>query len=250
MGRFNLLDEPWIAVLTEETGCKKNVSMSEFFRNAEKYKTLAGEMDTQNFAVMRFLLAVVQTVFSRFDFQGEILPGVHLDERWAQTEPVDEDDWPDYCAAADECWDLLYRNGAFPGIVTDYLEKWRDRFYLFDDGHPFYQVNQREMDEIMEQIPKRSQPTSIFGKNLNRTISESENKTALFSPIANRGSGKRGRKDILTEAELARWLLMFQGYAGLADKTSLARADQRPSKGWLFDLGGIFYRAAMFLKRS
>lgn len=244
MGRFNLLDEPWIAVLDGGSGGKKDVSMSEFFQNAEKYQTLAGEMETQNFAVMRFLLAVVQTVFSRFDFQGEVLPGVHLGERWVQTEPVDEDDWQDYCAAADECWDQLYRNGSFPNIVTDYLEKWRDRFFLFDDKHPFYQVNQREMDEIMEQIPKRSQPTSIFGKNLNRTISESENKTALFSPIANRGNEKRGRKDVLTEAELVRWLLMFQGYSGLADKTSLVRADQRPSKGWLFDLGGIFLQGS------
>lgn len=48
----------------------------------------------------------------------------------------------------------------------------------------------------------------------------------------------------MTEAELARWIITFQGYAGLADKVSLADTTkgQRPSKGWLFDLGGIFLR--------
>ena len=59
MGRFNLLDEPWISVLVNKTGEKKEVSMLEFFRNTSSYHSLAGEMETQNFAVMRFLLSVV-----------------------------------------------------------------------------------------------------------------------------------------------------------------------------------------------
>ena len=242
MGRFNLLEEPWISVLDDTSGEKKDVSMIEFFQNANSYRSLAGEMETQNFAVMRLLLAVVQTVFSRFDFQGNVLPGIILDDRWVQTEPVDEDDIDDYCSEVSDCWNQMYSNKTFPDIIVRYLEKWRDRFYLFDEINPFYQVNQREMDEIMKKIPKKSQPTSIYGKSLNRTISESENKTALFSPVADIEIGKRSIKDIMTAAELTRWLLTFQGYSGLADKVSLTNADQRPSKGWLFDLGGIYLR--------
>lgn len=244
MGRFNLLDESWISVLDDETGEKRDVSMLDFFRKASSYHSLAGEMETQNFAVMRFLLSIVQTVFSRFDFQGNVLYGITLDERWRQTEPVDEDDLDDYDAAASECWKQLYSNGAFPDVIFNYLEKWRDRFFLFDDEHPFYQVNKNEMDSIMRKIPNKSKPTTIYGKNLNRTISESENKTALFSPVANIEIGKRSRKDVQTAAGLVKWLLLFQGYSGLADKVSLTNADQRPSKGWLFDLGGIFLQGS------
>lgn len=242
--RFNLLDEPWISVLVDKTGEKKDVSMMELFQNAGSYHSLAGEMETQNFAVMRFLLAAIQTVFSRFDFYGDALPGVDLDERWRQTEPIEEDDLDEYETAVSDCWSQLYSEGYFPEVVFQYLEKWRDRFYLFDEEHPIYQVSRTEMDEIMTKIPKKKEPTFIYGKNLNRTISESENKIALFSPVANTGNGKRGRKDVQSEAELVRWLLMFQGYSGLADKVSLSNANQRSSKGWLFDLGGIFMRGS------
>lgn len=242
MGRFNLLDEPWIPVLDARSGEKEEVSVTNFFRHAEKYQALVGEMETQNFAVMRFLLSIVQTVFSRFDMEGHELPGVNLDDRWGQTDPVDGDDLDDYCEADSDNWDQMWTAGHFPEVIIQYLEKWKDRFCLFDENHPFFQISKREMDEIMADIPKKSQPTTIFGKNLNRTISESENKPALFSPIANIAVGRRSRRDILSEAELARWLLTFQGYAGLADKVSYVRADQRSSKGWLFDLGGIYLR--------
>lgn len=240
MGRFSLLDEPWISVLVDKTGEKKDVSMYEFFRNAGSFYSLAGEMETQNYAVLRFLLSVIQTVFSRFDYQGDTLYGINLDERWKQTEPVDEDDLDEYNSAVSECWKQLYSRGAFPSVITDYLEKWRDRFYLFDDMHPFYQVNKNEMDEIMMKIPNKKKPTSIYGKNINRTISESENKIALFSPVSGIGTAQRSRKDVLTTAELVRWLIMFQGYSGLADKVSLTNTGQRTSKGWLFDIGGIY----------
>ena len=244
MGRFNLLDEPWISVLVDKTEEKRDVSMLEFYRNASSYYSFAGEMETQNFAVMRFLLSVVQTVFSRFDFGGNVLPGINLDERGKQIEPVDEDELDDYNLAVTECWKQLYSNGAFPDVVIDYLEKWRDRFFLFDEEHPFYQVNGNEMDEIMKKIPNKNRPTSIYGKNLNRTISESENKIALFSPVSSTEIAQRSRKDVQTAAELVRWLLMFQGYSGLADKVSLTNANQRTSKGWLFDIGGIFLQGS------
>ena len=91
MGKFNLLDEPWISVLAE-SGEKKDVSMLDFFKNAGGFSSFAGEMETQNFAVMRFLLSVVQTVFSRYNFSGEQLPGVEIDDNGRQVRHVDEDD--------------------------------------------------------------------------------------------------------------------------------------------------------------
>ena len=81
MGRFNLLDEPWISVFVK-TGEKKEVSMMDFFKESNGFLAMAGEMETQNFAILRFLLSVVQTVFSRFDYNGYELPGVEIDERF------------------------------------------------------------------------------------------------------------------------------------------------------------------------
>ena len=70
ISRFNLLDEPWIRVITDYKGNMKEVSLVEFFRNAQTYKNFAGDMLIQDFAVMRFLLAIIHTVFSRFDASG------------------------------------------------------------------------------------------------------------------------------------------------------------------------------------
>ena len=71
MGKFNLLDEPWISVVIDTKGKTKEVSLKELFRNAHTYLDLAGDTKTQDFAVMRILLAIIHTVFSRFNAQGE-----------------------------------------------------------------------------------------------------------------------------------------------------------------------------------
>ena len=45
-----------------------------------------------------------------------------------------------YEEALYETWEKLWANKIFPNIVNQYLEKWRDRFYLFDEKYPFFQV--------------------------------------------------------------------------------------------------------------
>ena len=67
MGKYNLLDESWIPVLRNDTGVVENVSLLTFFEHTQEYRALAGEMETQNFAVLRVLLAVLITVFTRVD---------------------------------------------------------------------------------------------------------------------------------------------------------------------------------------
>lgn len=71
MGRYNLLDEAWIPVLRKDTGKVEEVSLLTLFSQAQEYYALAGEMETQNFAVLRVLLAVLVTVFTRVDAEGE-----------------------------------------------------------------------------------------------------------------------------------------------------------------------------------
>ena len=232
MSRFNLLDEPWIAVVYDDKGHTKEISLLDLFQNAHCYKELAGDTKTQDFAVLRVLLAILHTVFSRFDADGEVYEWLEVDERFRQLESVDESDLEEYENALFETWLALWQAGQFPEIVTQYLEKWRDRFYLFDEAYPFFQVRKEDIaaDKIVQ-----SKATAVSGKNINRTISESNNKTALFSPRSEKN------KELLNGQEIVRWLLTFQGYTGVGDKTKFKKLDSDVtlSKGWLFDLGGM-----------
>ena len=233
MSEFNLIDEPWISVITDYKGTTKLVGLREFFQNAESYIDFAGDMPTQDFAVMRFILAILHTVFSRYDADGKPYEMVKLNEKMQQVENVDEEYEEEYEDALMETWENLWQAGKFLKIVIDYLESWHDRFYLFDDEYPFYQVRADEVDGLKLNM---ANPTGISGKNINRLISESGNKIALFSPKF----AHKNNKEILTPDEVVRWLITFQSYTGLSDKVIFGKEKYKASKGWLFDLGGVF----------
>lgn len=232
MGEFNLLDEKWINVVTDYKGTTKPVGMKEFFENAHNYIALAGDTPTQDFAVMRFLLAVLHTVFSRYDADGNAYEMLEMNDRM-QPKEEPEEDIEEYEDLLIDTWKDLWNKGKFPKIVNEYLEEWKDRFNLFDDKYPFYQVTEKEID--VSKINK-SAPSEVLGKNINRRISESANKIALFSPKYSNDLNK----EKMSQDEVARWLLTFQSYSGLSDKVIFGKEKYKASKGWLFDLGGVF----------
>ena len=221
VSRFNLLDEPWISVIVDEKGRNKLVSMTDVFKHASEYKALAGDMKTQDFAMLRVLLAALHTVFSRYDIQGN-----------SREFDSGEDTEDDFNEETMDIWREVWNSKKFPDAVFKYLEQWHDRFYLFDDKYPFFQVLKQDIDS--KKLGGKS-PSEISGKNINRLISESNNKIAVFSPKDNVDNNKSS----LTEPQLARWIITLQSYAGLADKTMFGTEKYKASKGWLFDLGGI-----------
>ncbi len=230
MGRYNLLDEKWIAVIRGDNGQTERISLKEVFVNTRDYYDLAGEMKTQDFAVLRVLLAVLQTVFSRFDSEGNPYEMMEIDEEtFQQISPVNREEMEDEDPLF-ETWLDLWKKGEFPEVVQNYLEAWRDHFYLFDEKFPFYQVTPEELQKLA------AGGGQFFGKNLNRTISESNNKIALFAPVADKA------KDKMSNDQLARWLIMFQGYTGTGDKKKVGKTESTYSKGWLYDLGGIYLK--------
>lgn len=235
MGRYNLLDEPWISVVVDKKGNTNEVSMLEFFEHAHEYLDFGGDTKTQDFAVMRMLLAVVYTVFSRFDAEGKPYEYLELDNRYRPTEKIDISDLDDYEDDLYETWISLWEQEKFPKIVGDYLEKWRDRFFLYDEEYPFFQVTKRDLDSRM--LNKNS-PGSVSGKKINRKISESNNKTALFSPKYDYDRNK----EILSNQEIIRWLITYQGYTGVDDKVDFVNEKYTVSKGWLYDIGGIYLK--------
>jgi len=125
---FNLIDEPWICV-RDKSCAVREVSLRDALCRAHEYRELAGETKAQDVAVLRLLLAIVHTVFSRYDVDGEEIDRENMDEG----EALD---------AAFEAWERIWREKRIPEKpVKKYFDKWHDRFWLFDEEHPFYQSN-------------------------------------------------------------------------------------------------------------
>ncbi|MGI6214867.1 MAG: type I-E CRISPR-associated protein Cse1/CasA [Christensenellales bacterium] len=230
MSKFNLLTEPWIMVMNADDNNMETISMLDLFKNAHKYSRLAGDTKTQDFAVFRVLLAVLHTVFSRFDENGIPYEFLDLDDKFKPIDDVDENYIDDYDESMWNTWFALWDKGFFPEIVGEYLLKWQDSFYLFDDKKPFFQVTAEDI--VYPKINKEN-PTTFSGKNMNRLISESGNKISMFSPKF------ENNKSLLTAPEIARWLIMLQSYIGLSDKVIFGEGRYKASKGWLFDIGGL-----------
>ena len=226
MPRYNLLDEKWIQVASKDT--VEKVSIKELFADAAKYKELAGDMKTQDFAVMRVMLAILHTVFSRFDSNGDPYEFFEVDKKsFLQIGELEENDLEDYEDALYQTWIDIWNAKEFPKVVYEYLEKWRERFFLYDDKYPFFQVTK----EVIEKDAAGG--GEFYGKNINRLVSESNNKQAYFSPK------DESYKEYIVDDELARWLITLQGYIGTSDKKKVGSA-KTYSKGWLYDLGGVY----------
>lgn len=74
---FNLLDEKWI--LVRKSDCTVDeLSLTDALLKSHEYVELAGELPTQNVSILRLMLAVLHTVFSRYSPQGEPSPVVRF----------------------------------------------------------------------------------------------------------------------------------------------------------------------------
>ncbi len=105
---FNLVDEPWVAVLDTE-GAYTEVSLLDAFRRADQISRLVGETPTQAFANLRLLLAVLHRAVDG--------PADH--KHWGRI----RDDWDGTVQA-----------------VEAYLAGQRERFWLAHPTAPFMQV--------------------------------------------------------------------------------------------------------------
>lgn len=197
---FNLLDEPWIRVMLPNF-TQKELSLTDVLLKAHEIRDLAGELPAQDTAVLRLLLAVLHTVFSRCDENGDAYEIEEPDEALRR-------------------WGALWNEGSFPEIpVRRYLEEQHDRFWLFDPERPFFQV-------------PGIAGTDYTAAKLNGALSESNNKTRLFPPCAGEG------KAALSYAEAARWLLFVNGYDDTSAKPK-QKGLPSPGAGWLGKIGAV-----------
>lgn len=103
---YNLLDEAWIPC-TNVQNQSKLVSLQDVIRDAHTIPQISADLPILNGALQLLLIAFASSVYSLRDFDD---------------------------------WEQLYALKHFPEApLKNYIEKWHDRFFLFDDEHPFYQ---------------------------------------------------------------------------------------------------------------
>jgi CRISPR system Cascade subunit CasA len=107
---FSLVDEPWIRVL-DQGGRSLELSLRQTFDAAPSIQRIAGELPTQDFAILRILLVILERAA--------------VD---AEADPI-------------SAWqDLWYTDRLPVDAINAYLDKCYDRFYLVDPEAPFFQV--------------------------------------------------------------------------------------------------------------
>lgn len=229
---FNLITDPWIQVLNQ-TGELKEVSLLEVFKNAAKYQRLAGEMQSQDLAILRLLVAILTTVYSRINENDKIYDGLELDER---LHLVKVNRAPSYEQLKDT-WHGLYKKKHFSNALFQYLKANSDKFDFFGD-QPFYQVTKEVYDQVVpanKKVNIKNPKGTVDVKQINRTISESNNSPAIFSPRTSR------MKNELNLSQLIRWIITYQSFTGVTDKTKITSKEKfSVSSGWLYGLNPVF----------
>lgn len=230
---FDLVNEPWIKVLVKSSNEIHSVSLKQLFENTNEYRQLAGDTETQDLAILRFLLAILQTVYSRVAVTDQPYSWLTLNKSSWQVESIDESNYePD---DLEQTWNDLYRRKAFTTAVIDYLNAYQSRFDFFGE-HPFYQATQIEYDSL---VPVNKHVATGKGtvaiKQIDRGISESNNSPALFAPKTT------AYKNSVTLPALIRWMITYQNFTGVTDKTKIETKDKfASSKGWLYSLSPVF----------
>ena len=156
---YNLLDEPWVPVRLLD-GTITEVGLLELLQRSTDIADLACELPTQNISIQRLVLAVAYRVAT----------------------PLDAEEWLEQL-----------EEGAPIEQMIDYLEKWRERFYLFGGQYPFMQV-----------ADLRTPKDTVSG--LEKLIADVPNGEQFFTTR----NGKALER--ISAAEAARWVVHTQAY--------------------------------------
>lgn len=108
---FNLIDKPWIPCKFI-SGKTSLISLQELFKNAGRIEDLNSDNPLVNGSLYRLLIAIIHRAING---------------------PEDA-----------TVWRYLWEHDSFPqdnlNSINSYLQKWHERFYVFHEKYPFYQV--------------------------------------------------------------------------------------------------------------
>lgn len=112
---FDLVSRPWLPVQRED-GTTDELSLTDAFAQAHTLRRLVGDLPTQEFALLRLLLAITYDAFDEA-------------EGGRSGAPAELEDWEE-----------LWRDEKSLAVVADYLDRHRERFDLLHPERPFFQV--------------------------------------------------------------------------------------------------------------
>jgi len=118
VAEFNLIDEEWIPCITLD-GRSKEFGIQDTLLKAHELREICDDSPLVTVSIHRLLLAILYRAFQGPTGMGQ--------------------------------WKALFASASFNGnkSITEYLDKdkWYDRFFLFDDDHPFMQVAKLDLNE-------------------------------------------------------------------------------------------------------
>lgn len=179
MSRFNLIDEKWIPARFPD-GTRDELGIRDTLLRSKEIAAIEDPSPLVVAALHRFLLAVLYRA----------LEG-----------PTDIDQ-----AKA------LFKEGLPSEKVMAYLEKWRDRFWLFDEKYPFGQIPSFE--------PKKWRAWSALAVEYNADTAK-----VLFDHTNEEKPGN------ISPAEATKWLLATQTFAVSTGKSEISHTGTAPSAG-------------------
>lgn len=139
---FDLSNRPWLPVQLTN-GSERELSLLEVFDQAGGIRRLVGDLPTQEFALIRLLLAILHDALGDGPEKG--------------LAPADP-----------EAWEELWLAEAPFAPVAGYLDRYRDRFDLLHPERPFFQV--AELRTAKDEI-----------SSLNRVVADVPNGDPFFS---------------------------------------------------------------------
>jgi CRISPR system Cascade subunit CasA len=177
MSRFNLIEEKWIPVQFLN-GARAELGISDALLRSKEIAFIEDPSPLVVGALHRFLLAILYRAI-----EGP------TDINQAKS---------------------LFKSGLPGDKVTAYLEKWRDRFWLFDSKHPFGQISAFE--------PKTFRAWSVLAAEHN-----ADNAKVLFDHVDAQSPGT------ISEAAATRWILATQTFSVSCGKSELSHTGTAPS---------------------
>lgn len=177
MRHFNLVDEKWIPVRFPD-GTRDELGIRDTLIRSRRITEIEDPSPLVVGALYRFLLAVLYRA----------LEGPTDIERAKS----------------------LFREGLPPDAINSYLDRWRDRFWLFDDTHPFGQIPSFE--------PKTWRAWTALATEHN-----ADNAKVLFDHVDLTMPGT------IPEALATRWILSTQTFSVSCGKSELAHTGTAPS---------------------
>jgi len=177
MSRFNLIDEQWIPVRFLD-GARGALGIKDTLRRSKEIAAVEDPSPLVVAAVHRFLLAVLYRALD------------------GPTDPNEAK--------------TLFRDGIPEEKIDSYLERFRNRFWLFDEKYPFGQIPTFE--------PKTLRAWTVLAAEHN-----ADNAKVLFDHVDVAAPGS------ISAAAAARWLLATQAFSVSCGKSELSHTGTAPS---------------------